>query len=136
MSKTQTIQPPLHSSFFTNQLKSLSPHTSPCLVNSCQNSTFFSGEIFVSATLAFANFSYATLKFDISPLPLLAKVKCQILEWHKQNWQKLEWQKQNFPFSLSSKLLQYHQSFLPSLSNPSNFSENSLASSISQSECV
>ena len=27
----------------------------------------------------------------------VAKVRCQILEWHKQSWQKLEWQKQSFP---------------------------------------
>jgi hypothetical protein len=27
----------------------------------------------------------------------VAKVKCQILEWHKQSGRKLEWQKQSFP---------------------------------------
>ena len=29
----------------------------------------------------------------------VAKVKCEILEWHKQSWQKLEWQKQSFPYA-------------------------------------
>ena len=27
----------------------------------------------------------------------VAKVRCQILEWHKQSWKELEWQKQSFP---------------------------------------
>ena len=27
----------------------------------------------------------------------VAKVRDEILEWHKQSWQKLEWQKQSFP---------------------------------------
>ena len=30
----------------------------------------------------------------------VAKVRCQILEWHKQSGQKPEWQKQSFPFFL------------------------------------
>ena len=28
----------------------------------------------------------------------VAILKCQNIEWHKENWQNLEWQKQNFPF--------------------------------------
>ena len=24
-------------------------------------------------------------------------MKCQNLEWHKENWQNFQWQKQNFP---------------------------------------
>src|SRR3954463_9420960 len=26
----------------------------------------------------------------------VAKVRCQILEWHKRSWQKIEWKKQSF----------------------------------------
>jgi hypothetical protein len=54
----------------------------------------------------------------------VAKVKCQILEWHKQSGQKLEWQKQSFPqkgwclplslHCLSSILLQIPFSFFVS----------------------
>ena len=35
----------------------------------------------------------------------VAKVRCQILEWHKQSWQKLGWQKQNFPYHYAAFLI-------------------------------
>ena len=37
----------------------------------------------------------------------VAKVKCQILEWHKQSRQKLEWQKQSFPLGKVDTLETY-----------------------------
>ena len=45
----------------------------------------FSRENFVFATLAFANFSYATLEFDISFLPLLSFDNTSQMPFHGKN---------------------------------------------------
>jgi hypothetical protein len=68
-------------------------------------------ENFLFATLVFAHFAFATLKFDICFLLHLslvrsnsgsktttqwAKAKCQYLEWPKQSGQNSMWQKTKF----------------------------------------